>query len=209
MALTFRFARLKSPTSDCDLDELPSFQSERVKLFHGSLMYRDSRFQDFEAAAIVEVIEHLDAPRLSAFERVVFRHARPQTVVITTPNSEYNIMWPTLPAGKMRHPDHRFEWNRDEFKIWCETICSRFKYTVEIFPSRPRGTKPWRTNSNGRLQNHPHVNHPRVNHPHVERNSFRSLHRRKAKRNGISSVLHPNPNEHQTSTTLSRRPCWP
>ena len=119
------------------LDELPSFQSERVKLFHGSLMYRDSRFQDFEAAAIVEVIEHLDAPRLSAFERVVFRHARPQTVIITTPNSEYNVMWPTLPAGKMRHPDHRFEWSRDEFKTWCEAICSRFKYTVEIFPVGP------------------------------------------------------------------------
>jgi len=119
------------------LDELPSFQSERVKLFHGSLMYRDSRFQDFEAAAIVEVIEHLDAPRLSSFERVVFRHARPQTVVITTPNSEYNVMWPSLPAGKFRHPDHRFEWTRAEFKNWADSICKRFDYTVEIVPVGP------------------------------------------------------------------------
>ena len=86
------------------LDELPSFQSERVRLFHGSLMYRDSRFNDFEAAAIVEVIEHLDPPRLSAFERVVFRHARPTTVIVTTPNSEYNVMWPTLRLANFDMP---------------------------------------------------------------------------------------------------------
>ena len=119
------------------LDDLPSFQADRVKLFHGSLMYRDSRFQDFEAAAIVEVIEHLDAPRLSAFERVVFRHARPKTVIVTTPNSEYNVMWPSLPAGEFRHPDHRFEWTRTEFKNWADSICQRFNYTVDIFPVGP------------------------------------------------------------------------
>ena len=119
------------------LDDLPSFQADRVKLFHGSLMYRDSRFQDFEAAAIVEVIEHLDAPRLSAFERVVFRHARPKTVIVTTPNSEYNVMWPSLPAGEFRHPDHRFEWTRTEFKNWADSICQRFNYTVNIFPVGP------------------------------------------------------------------------
>ena len=119
------------------LDELPSFQSERVRLFHGSLMYRDSRFNDFEAAAIVEVIEHLDPPRLSAFERVVFRHARPTTVIVTTPNSEYNVMWPTLPAGKFRHADHRFEWTREEFQQWANSICDRFGYTVECHPVGP------------------------------------------------------------------------
>ena len=100
-------------------------------------MYRDSRFQDFEAAAIVEVIEHLDAPRLSAFERVIFRHARPKTVIVTTPNSEYNVMWPSLPAGEFRHPDHRFEWTRTEFKNWADSICQRFNYTVDIFPVGP------------------------------------------------------------------------
>lgn len=119
------------------LDDLPSFQADRVKLFHGSLMYRDSRFRDFEAAAIVEVIEHLDAPRLSAFERVVFRHARPKTIVLTTPNSEYNVMWPSLPAGEFRHPDHRFEWTRTEFQNWADSICERFNYTVNISPVGP------------------------------------------------------------------------
>ena len=116
------------------LDELPSFQSERVKLIHGSLMYRDSRLSDFDAAALVEVIEHLDPPRLSALERVVFRHARPGTVVITTPNAEYNVMWPDLPAGKLRHSDHRFEWTRAEFESWAQTICERFGYEVELMP---------------------------------------------------------------------------
>jgi 2-polyprenyl-3-methyl-5-hydroxy-6-metoxy-1,4-benzoquinol methylase len=78
-------------------------------------MYRDKRLAEFDAAVVVEVIEHLDPPRLSAFERVLFQHAKPRTVVLTTPNAEYNIMWETLPAGNFRHPDHRFEWTRQEF----------------------------------------------------------------------------------------------
>ncbi len=119
------------------LDELPSFQSERVKLLHGSLMYRDSRFSEFDAAALVEVIEHLDPPRLSAMERVVFRHALPKTVIVTTPNADYNVLWPELPAGKFRHSDHRFEWTRVEFKEWVDSICERFGYKAEIAPVGP------------------------------------------------------------------------
>lgn len=119
------------------LDELPAFQASRIKLLHGSLMYRDRRFEQFDVAAIVEVIEHLDKPRLSAFERVVFRHARPRTVIVTTPNSEYNVMWPTLPAGEFRHRDHRFEWKRAEFQMWCESIKGRFGYSFELFPIGP------------------------------------------------------------------------
>ena len=119
------------------LDELPSFQASRIKLLHGSLMYRDRRFEKYDVAAIVEVIEHLDEPRLSAFERVVFRHARPRVAIVTTPNSEYNVMWPTLPAGKFRHADHRFEWTRAEFNTWCDSIAERFGYSVELFPIGP------------------------------------------------------------------------
>ena len=85
---------------------------------HGSLMYRDKRLEGFDAAAVVEVVEHLDPPRLSAFERVLFEFARPRTVVLTTPNREYNVTWETLPAGQFRHPDHRFEWTRQEFQDW-------------------------------------------------------------------------------------------
>ena len=119
------------------IDDLPSFQAERIKLIHGSLMYRDQRLGGFDAAAVVEVIEHFDPPRLSAFERVLFEHARPQTVVLTTPNSEYNVMWETLPAGKLRHSDHRFEWTRKEFQTWATSMAERFGYVVRFEPVGP------------------------------------------------------------------------
>ncbi len=116
------------------LDRLPAGQANRVKLIHGSLMYRDKRLDGFDAAAVVEVVEHLDPPRLAAFERVLFECARPQTVVLTTPNREYNVTWETLPAGKFRHPDHRFEWTRAEFQNWAGTVAGRFGYGVRFLP---------------------------------------------------------------------------
>jgi 3' terminal RNA ribose 2'-O-methyltransferase Hen1 len=116
------------------MDRLPTMQANRVKLIHGSLMYRDKRLEGFDAAAVVEVVEHLDPPRLSAFERVLFEFARPQTVVLTTPNREYNVTWETLPAGKFRHPDHRFEWSRQEFQAWAQAISERFGYAVRFLP---------------------------------------------------------------------------
>src|SRR5436309_8878800 len=93
-------------------------------------MYIDKRLAGFEAAAVIEVIEHLDPPRLAAFERVVFEYAKPGAVVITTPNAEYNVRFPTLPAGNFRHKDHRFEWTRAEFKAWADGIAGRFGYSV-------------------------------------------------------------------------------
>lgn len=102
----------------------------RVKLLHGSLTYRDARLAGFDAAAAVEVIEHLDPPRLTAFERVVFEFARPAAVVLTTPNAEYNVNFPGLPAGKFRHRDHRFEWTRAEFRSWAEAVAGRHGYAV-------------------------------------------------------------------------------
>jgi 3' terminal RNA ribose 2'-O-methyltransferase Hen1 len=109
-------------------------QRGRVELLHGSLGYRDARIAGFDAAAAVEVIEHLDPPRLPAFERVVFEHARPGTVVITTPNVEYNVRLPTLPPGKLRHGDHRFEWTRAEFKTWADGVAARHGYAVRYEP---------------------------------------------------------------------------
>jgi hypothetical protein len=100
-------------------------------------MYRDQRLAGHDAAAVVEVIEHLDPPRLAAFERVLFECARPHTVLVTTPNSEYNALWPTLGAGRLRHRDHRFEWTRSEFSVWCERIGARFGYTFETLPIGP------------------------------------------------------------------------
>lgn len=114
------------------LDDASESLRRRVELIHGSLMYRDSRLAGFDAAAIVEVIEHLDLARLAAFERVVFEFAKPQYVVLTTPNIEYNAVFDTMEPGQLRHNDHRFEWTRAEFQAWCDGICERFKYRVEI-----------------------------------------------------------------------------
>ncbi len=119
------------------LDKLPPRQADRIKLVHGSLTYRDARLAGYDAAAVVEVIEHLDPPRLAAFERVLFEFARPGTVVMTTPNAEYNVMWESLPAGKFRHRDHRFEWTRAEFQRWATGVAERFGYSVRFLPVGP------------------------------------------------------------------------
>ena len=118
-------------------DRLPEKQKKRLHLFQGSLGYRDKRLAGYDAAAVVEVIEHLDLPRLSAFERVLFEFARPRTVVLTTPNIEYNVQFENLKAGNFRHKDHRFEWTRDEFQSWATGITKRFGYTVVFHPIGP------------------------------------------------------------------------
>lgn len=120
-----------------NLDRIPERQTDRIKLIHGSLMYRDQRLANFDAAAVVEVIEHLDPPRLAAFERVVFEFARPKTVVLTTPNSEYNVKWETLSAGQFRHADHRFEWTRQEFQAWANRVADQHGYVVRFVPVGP------------------------------------------------------------------------
>ena len=117
-----------------NLDRMPAKQRERIELMHGSLMYRDDRLAGFDAAAVVEVIEHLDPPRLAAFERVAFEFARPRALVVTTPNAEYNVRWPTLPAGRFRHRDHRFEWTRRQFEEWAARIGERYGYAVRLAP---------------------------------------------------------------------------
>src|SRR5580704_3103447 len=119
------------------LEDLPTMQKERIRLIHGSLTYRDKRLAGYDAATVVEVIEHQDPPRLAAFERVLFEFARPQTIVVTTPNVEYNVKFETLPAGKMRHKDHRFEWTRAEFQSWANTIAARFGYAARFLPIGP------------------------------------------------------------------------
>lgn len=137
VGLDVSYRTLEKAKKRLHFDELPLHQQERVNLWHGSLVYRDSRLSGFDAAAVVEVIEHLDSDRLISFERVIFEHARPRTVVITTPNRDYNENFETLPAGDFRHKDHRFEWTRDEFHTWANSIKDRFGYTVKILPVGP------------------------------------------------------------------------
>ncbi len=119
------------------LDRLPERQRERLRLLHGSLTYRDARLAGYDAAALVEVIEHLDPGRLAALERVVFEQARPGTVVVTTPNREYNALFETLEAGSVRHPDHRFEWTREEFQRWAGEVAERHGYAARFAPIGP------------------------------------------------------------------------
>jgi len=116
------------------LDRLPDIQRQKLQLIQGSLLYRDARLAGYDAATLVEVVEHLDPERLEVMERVVFGHARPNCVIVTTPNQEYNSQWPTLPAGQFRHPDHRFEWTRAGFQSWAERVAGQFGYSVTFTP---------------------------------------------------------------------------
>jgi 3' terminal RNA ribose 2'-O-methyltransferase Hen1 len=116
------------------LDRLPPRQAARVRLLLGSLTYRDRRLEGFDAAAVVEVIEHLDPSRLPTFESALFQYARPGCVVVTTPNADYNVRYETLAEGALRHEDHRFEWTRDEFAAWCAGVSRRFGYEYRIEP---------------------------------------------------------------------------
>lgn len=119
------------------LEQLPPMQRQRIQLFQGALTYRDQRLAGYDAAAVVEVIEHLDPSRIAAFERVLFEFARPVLVVCTTPNAEYNVKFTSLPAGEFRHKDHRFEWTRAEFQAWANGVAKRFGYNVRFLPLGP------------------------------------------------------------------------
>ncbi|MFJ9739091.1 3' terminal RNA ribose 2'-O-methyltransferase Hen1 [Streptomyces sp. NPDC101166] len=129
-ALTIASRRLK-------LDRMGERQASRVKLMQGSLAYTDNRLKGYDAAVLSEVIEHLDLPRLPALEYAVFGAARPRTVLVTTPNVEYNVRWESLPAGHVRHGDHRFEWTREEFRAWARSVAERHGYEAAFVPVGP------------------------------------------------------------------------
>lgn len=112
------------------LDRLPERQKDRIKLIQTALTYRDDRLRGFDAAVLMEVIEHVDPPRLPALEAAVFGHAKPGAVVVTTPNVEYNVHYQGLTG--MRHSDHRFEWTRAEFADWASKTAAAYGYTVTI-----------------------------------------------------------------------------
>jgi 3' terminal RNA ribose 2'-O-methyltransferase Hen1 len=116
------------------LDTMPDRQRERVDLLQSSLTYADERLAGLDAAVLMEVIEHVDPPRLGALEQTVFGAARPGTVVVTTPNAEHNIRFTDLRPGAMRHPDHRFEWTRPEFRDWAAGVAGRRGYQVRFLP---------------------------------------------------------------------------
>ncbi|CAM2009377.1 3' terminal RNA ribose 2'-O-methyltransferase Hen1 [Acanthopleuribacter pedis] len=112
------------------LDHLGERVRERIELVHGSLAYSDQRLAGFDAACLVEVIEHVDPERLGLLARNVFGALAPGLVVVTTPNAEFNATFEDLPAGKFRHGDHRFEWTRAEFQNWAQKVADQFGYSV-------------------------------------------------------------------------------
>ena len=128
------YRTLEKAKSRLHIEEMAPRQRERIQLLHGALTYRDQRLEGFDAAALVEVIEHLDEGRLTAMERVVFACAQPKMVVLTTPNRDYNALFETLDAGTFRHSDHRFEWSRAEFAAWATRVADAHAYEVTFAP---------------------------------------------------------------------------
>ncbi|SEG36526.1 3' terminal RNA ribose 2'-O-methyltransferase Hen1 [Nonomuraea solani] len=125
MALTIAARKLR-------LERMPDAKRARLTLFQGALTYTDKRLSGYDAAVLMEVIEHVDPPRLAALEHVVFGHAKPQYVVVTTPNIEHNVRYEFLTG--LRHPDHRFEWTRAEFTAWAAQVAARYGYQVAFTP---------------------------------------------------------------------------
>lgn len=116
------------------LDRMPDSQRARLELIQSSATYRDERLAGYDAIVLMEVIEHVDPTRLPVLERSVFATARPISVLVTTPNAEYNVRYSQLPAGTMRHRDHRFEWTRQQFRAWAEAAATAHGYTVRYEP---------------------------------------------------------------------------
>jgi 3' terminal RNA ribose 2'-O-methyltransferase Hen1 len=128
---------LQLAARDLNLDQMPDRQRQRLQIFQSALTYRDDRLAGLDAAVLMEVIEHVDPGRLPALERTVFGFAAPATVLITTPNAEYNPHFATLPAAAKRHPDHRFEWTRAEFESWARQAAGTYGYQVSFRPVGP------------------------------------------------------------------------
>lgn len=114
------------------LDQLPERQKSRIKLLHGSVTARDKRVQGYDAFACIEVIEHLELNRLESFAEALFGAAAPKTVILTTPNIEYNAVFQEIAPKRYRHPDHRFEWSRAEFQQWAQSIIEKYAYHVSF-----------------------------------------------------------------------------
>ena len=123
------------------LDRAGEAMAERVSLQMGSLTYGDRRWKGFEAATLVEVIEHIEPHRLSALELSLFGDARPELVIVTTPNREYNALFEGMAEGALRHPDHRFEWTREEFRAWGNRVADEYGYAVSFAPLGPTDDK--------------------------------------------------------------------
>ena len=137
LAIDVSVRALQLAARTLNLDRMSGPQRDRLKIFQSSLSYRDERLAGLDAAVLMEVIEHVDPGRLAALERAVFGFAAPGAVLVTTPNAEYNACFDTLPAGAMRHRDHRFEWTRAEFGGWAKRVAAECGYQARFLPVGP------------------------------------------------------------------------
>ena len=115
------------------LARMPERQRGKLTLRQSSVLYRDETLAGYDALLLVEVIEHIEPDRLESVAANIFAGARPQHVVLTTPNREYNVRYGDLGAG-LRHRDHRFEWTRAEFVNWAGAVAAEYGYRVEHRP---------------------------------------------------------------------------
>ncbi len=116
-------------SAEQNLGDRLSRADDRLSLLHGSFTDEDPRLVGFDAAVLLEAIEHIDPDRLSTVERAVFGYFRARLVLVTTPNREYNDLY-GQPEERLRHPDHRFEWSRARFQSWAGGVAARNGYEV-------------------------------------------------------------------------------
>lgn len=103
----------------------------RLTLRRGSYADHSIPLKGFDAAAMVETIEHVYPSELSTVERAVFGHFRPGFLFMTTPNREYNPLF-DLGPGEFREEDHKFEWDRKKFQHWARGVAQRNGYRVSF-----------------------------------------------------------------------------
>lgn len=127
------YSELQKAKDNLYYEELSDKQKERLTLIQGSLLYKDERLKNHEVATVIEVIEHLELFSLKYLEKVLFSYLKPNMIIITTPNSEYNQKYENLENELFRHHDHRFEWSRKEFYDWLKNIQNEYKYNFEVF----------------------------------------------------------------------------
>jgi 3' terminal RNA ribose 2'-O-methyltransferase Hen1 len=127
---------LQRATKRLHFDTMSPSMRKRVDLIQGALTYKDKRLAGCDTVTLIEVIEHVDKPRLDALERATFVGIAPRNLIVTTPNIEYNVLFESL-GDSLRHRDHRFEWTRAEFSEWAESVALRNGYTVRYEPIGP------------------------------------------------------------------------
>ncbi|XP_057602532.1 small RNA 2'-O-methyltransferase isoform X2 [Hippopotamus amphibius kiboko] len=119
-----------SRLSPCVGDHLDPRELDLViTLYHGSVLEKDCRLLGFDLVACIELIEHFDSEDLAKFPEVVFGYMSPALIVISTPNSDFNSLFP---FEVFRDSDHKFEWSRTQFQTWALDLANRYNYSVEF-----------------------------------------------------------------------------